>query len=47
MVEILIDPAGGDVQEYVEDCEVCCRPWAISVRLRRGELESVDVEVAG
>jgi hypothetical protein len=23
---IFVDPAGGDTQQYVEDCQVCCRP---------------------
>ena len=32
-VEVLVDPAGGDVQEYVEDCEVCCQPWQVRVSL--------------
>ena len=27
--ELIVDPAGGSAQEYVEDCEVCCRPWSI------------------
>jgi hypothetical protein len=31
-VEIAIDPGGGAEQEYVEDCEVCCQPWNVSVR---------------
>lgn len=30
-VSITLDPAGGQVQEYVEDCEVCCRPWNVQV----------------
>lgn len=30
-VELLLDPAGGSLQTYVEDCEVCCRPWQIRV----------------
>lgn len=30
-VEIVIDPGSGPRQEYVEDCEVCCRPWLVSV----------------
>ena len=33
IVELLIDPSGGDSQDYVEDCEVCCRPWHVSVAL--------------
>ncbi len=31
-VVIILDPAGGGAQDYVEDCEVCCRPWQVSVR---------------
>jgi hypothetical protein len=31
-VEIALDPGGGSVQEYVEDCEVCCSPWQVLVR---------------
>ncbi|HEX2778179.1 MAG TPA: CPXCG motif-containing cysteine-rich protein [Gemmatimonadaceae bacterium] len=30
-VEIALDPGGGSVQDYVEDCEVCCQPWRVSV----------------
>src|SRR2546429_8524933 len=26
-VRLTLDPAGGRAQDYVEDCEVCCRPW--------------------
>jgi hypothetical protein len=31
-VEIALDPGGGNEQQYVEDCEVCCQPWTVSVR---------------
>jgi hypothetical protein len=31
-VELILDPGGGPTQEYVEDCEVCCRPWHLIVR---------------
>lgn len=31
-VELTLDPAGGSMQRYVEDCEVCCRPWQLTVR---------------
>ena len=31
-VEIALDPGSGGVQDYVEDCEVCCQPWRVSVR---------------
>jgi hypothetical protein len=30
-MELLVDPAGGTHQEYVEDCEVCCQPWSVRV----------------
>ena len=30
-VEIALDPGSGPVQEYVEDCQVCCRPWRVFV----------------
>lgn len=30
-VEVVVDPGGGAEQEYVEDCEVCCRPWHVRV----------------
>lgn len=30
-VTLAIDPTGGDHQEYVEDCEICCRPWLVTV----------------
>jgi hypothetical protein len=32
-VEVLVDPTGGAVQEYVEDCEICCNPWNVRVYL--------------
>lgn len=31
-VELTLDPGGGPVQRYVEDCEVCCQPWHLMVR---------------
>ena len=30
-VELALDPGGGQGQEYVEDCEVCCRPMMLTV----------------
>ena len=30
-VEIALDPGSGSVQDYVEDCAVCCQPWRVSV----------------
>lgn len=28
---IALDPGSGMTQEYVEDCQVCCRPWVVHV----------------
>lgn len=29
--ELALDPAGGGEQEYVEDCEICCRACRVHV----------------
>jgi hypothetical protein len=31
LVEITLDPTGGAVQQYVEECPVCCQPWTVNV----------------
>jgi hypothetical protein len=28
---ISLDPGSGEDQDYVEDCQVCCQPWRVSV----------------
>jgi hypothetical protein len=30
-VVISLDPSEAPVAEYVEDCQVCCQPWAVRV----------------
>jgi len=40
---ITLDPGGGRAQEYVEDCQVCCRPWR--VRLWYDATGAVDVQL--
>lgn len=44
VVEIVLDPGGGAHQEYVEDCEVCCRPWQVQVHY--DDEGAADVTVA-
>lgn len=39
--ELGLDPGSGSAQEYVEDCNVCCRPWRVIVRY--GSDGSADV----
>ncbi|HEV2147842.1 MAG TPA: CPXCG motif-containing cysteine-rich protein [Longimicrobiaceae bacterium] len=41
--DIALDPGSGTLQEYVEDCQVCCRPW--TVRVAYGEDGSAEVVV--
>ena len=35
-VLIAIDPGSGESQEYVEDCQVCCQPWRVTVMYHEG-----------
>ena len=42
-VEVALDPGSGAFQEYVEDCEVCCRPWRVTVRYDGAGAASVTV----
>lgn len=45
-VEIMLDPGSGTHQEYVEDCQVCCRPWQVSVSYAADGSAAVDVTAA-
>jgi cysteine-rich CPXCG protein len=42
-ITIALDPAGGRAQEYVEDCQVCCRPWRVKVWYDATGAVDVDV----
>jgi transposase-like protein len=44
---ILIDEFAGEEQHYVEDCQVCCKPWQVVVSLRSGDDADVEVRAAG
>ena len=43
-IEILLDASAGD-QRYIEDCQVCCRPIALSVQVDADG--DVQVQAAG
>ena len=30
-LDLWVDETGGSSQTYVEDCQVCCRPWRVTV----------------
>jgi hypothetical protein len=38
-----VDLVGGDSQDFVQDCEVCCRPWLVRVRLDEDGYATVSV----
>ncbi|MDQ3428295.1 MAG: CPXCG motif-containing cysteine-rich protein [Gemmatimonadota bacterium] len=44
MNDVALDPAGGSVQDYVEDCQVCCRPWRVLVTYQPDGSACVQVE---
>lgn len=31
--EVFVDPSAGAHQQYVEDCQVCCRPNLLTVEM--------------
>jgi Cysteine-rich CPXCG len=45
-VTIILDPGSGTRQEYVEDCEVCCRPWRVRVRYDGSGVATVTLDPA-
>jgi hypothetical protein len=45
-VTIGLDPGGGPSQSYIEDCQVCCRPWRVEVSYDDNGVARVWVEPA-
>ena len=43
-IGVPIDPSGGESQEYVEDCPVCCSPVILRIDLHGGGGASVSAE---
>lgn len=41
--EVALDPGSGNDQEYIEDCQVCCRPILMYVKFGRDGRAEVDV----
>ena len=37
---VFVDLSAGD-QEYVEDCQVCCQPIDLRVRIKNGEIQDI------
>ena len=45
--EIALDPGSGSRQEYVEDCQVCCRPWRVVLQYLPDGSADVSAEPEG
>ena len=43
VVSLSLDPGSGSMQEYVEDCPVCCQPWQVVVTYQRDGSAAVSV----
>jgi hypothetical protein len=41
--EVALDPGSGSNQEYIEDCQVCCRPILMYVKYARDGRAEVEV----
>jgi hypothetical protein len=41
---IWVDPSGGSSQTYVEDCQVCCQAWQLTIRFDEDDEPVVTVE---
>jgi transposase-like protein len=46
-VVIGLDPGSGEEQHYVEDCQVCCQPWDVTVRYQADGTAWVEVRESG
>lgn len=42
-IDLGVDQAGGEIQEYVEDCRVCCQPLMVRVTVSRDGVPEVFV----
>ena len=47
--DLFVDPQEGDEQEIIQDCEVCCRPNVITVKIDhrtgRAEISSYQEDI--
>jgi transcription elongation factor Elf1 len=44
-ITLLVDASAG-TQEYIEDCQVCCRPMQVSIAADDGEVDELRVDCA-
>ena len=43
---IFVDESAGEHQTYVEDCQVCCKPWQVVVTATQGREIEVELQAA-
>ena len=43
---ILIDESAGEEQHYVEDCQICCKPWQVVITINASGDADVEVRAA-
>ena len=43
---IFIDESGGEHQTYIEDCQVCCKPWQVIVTAIQGREVDIQLQAA-
>jgi len=41
--ELPVDVSGGSIQEFVVDCEVCCAPITVRLKIRGEDVIALDV----
>ena len=44
---LVLDESAGGVQDYVEDCQVCCQPWQVQVTFDENGEPEVNVRKPG
>ena len=44
---IVVDESGGEMQQYIEDCQVCCKPWQVIVTTDDGGEADVELRAVG
>lgn len=45
-LSVRLDRTGGKSQQFVQDCETCCRPIQITVEFENGEVSSFSAEAS-
>lgn len=44
---IFVDEFAGEDQQYVEDCQICCKPWQVVVTADENGALEIELRAAG